>query len=209
MSGCVIHTHWAGPMGNMQYVIQSGTEALVVDPAWDIPELQAIVTQQGLTVVGILLTHEHYDHVSGVPECLALNKVPVYISEYAHYDPPVPMVLNRLAVGATIPFAGHSIAVLHTPGHSPGGVCYRLGKQLITGDTVFVDGCGRADLPHSDVAQLYTALFETLWPLPDDTVIYPGHDYGPTPTDTWGNQKQTNRFLQSETRDIFLRKRKG
>jgi hydroxyacylglutathione hydrolase len=114
-----------------------------------------------------------------------------------------------LAVGATIPFSGHSIAVLHTPGHSPGGVCYRLGKQLITGDTVFVDGCGRADLPHSDVEQLYMSLFETLWPLPDDTVIYPGHDYGPTPTDTWGNQKKTNRFLQSETREVFLRKRKG
>ena len=196
-------------MGNMQYVIQSGSEALIVDPAWAISELQAIVTQHGLTVVGILLTHEHYDHVSGVPECLELNNVPVYISDQAEYDPPVPMTLSRLPVGATVPFAGHTIQVLHTPGHSPGGVCYRLDKHLITGDTVFVDGCCRADLPHSDVAQLYTALFETLWPLPDDTVIYPGHDYGPTSTDTWGNQKKTNRFLRSETREAFLRKRKS
>ena len=99
--------------------------------------------------------------------------------------------------------------VFHTPGHSPGGVCFKYGDDMIVGDTLFVDGCGRCDLPQSDVNAMYDSIHGVLMKLPDSTVIYPGHNYGPTPTDTIGNQKKTNRFMLAATREAFIKERMG
>jgi glyoxylase-like metal-dependent hydrolase (beta-lactamase superfamily II) len=99
--------------------------------------------------------------------------------------------------------------VLHTPGHSPGGQCFLCENHLIAGDTLFIDGCGRCDLTGSDVEAMYHSIHGKLMALPDDTIIYPGHNYGPTPTDTLGNQKRTNRFLRATGKDDFIRERMG
>ncbi len=107
-----------------------------------------------------------------------------------------------------ITLGNETIKILHTPGHSPGGQCFYNAPHLITGDTLFVNGCGRCDLPGSDPEAMFNSLHEIIGKLPDDTIIYSGHNYGDPPTDTLGNQKKTNPYLKLE-KEKFLRLRAG
>ena len=97
------------------------------------------------------------------------------------------------------------ITLLHTPGHTPGGQCFLVGDRLVAGDTLFVDACGRIDLPGADPAAMWDSLHNKLAKLPDEVVLYPGHDYGPTPTATMGEQKHSNPYLQVPTLQHWLR----
>jgi glyoxylase-like metal-dependent hydrolase (beta-lactamase superfamily II) len=99
--------------------------------------------------------------------------------------------------------------ILYTPGHTPGCQCFLAQGHLITGDTLFINGCGRCDLPGSDPKVMYNSLYNVLMKLPDETVVYSGHNYGPTPTDTMGHQKQTNPYLQCNSLKEFLVERMG
>ena len=192
----MIYSHKAGPLDNIAYILANKNQAFIIDPAWEVPVLRRLLRQHQLILTGILLTHEHFDHVIGVPELLSDHPdIPVYISAAAVYTPPMPMKLTPITSASDLRLGDMPLQIIETPGHSPGGVCYKIGDQLITGDTVFINGCGRTDLPGSDPEALYHALFSVLWHLPDDTRLYPGHDYGPVQTDTWGNQKKTNPFL--------------
>ncbi len=93
-----------------------------------------------------------------------------------------------------------SLNFLLTPGHTPGSICIIVNKEaLITGDTLFINDCGRTDLPGGDLHQMYDTLKNIIYPLPDNLIVYPGHDYGPTPSDTLGNQKRTNKTLTVPT----------
>ena len=102
-----------------------------------------------------------------------------------------------------------SFDILHTPGHTPGCQCFLAQGQLISGDTLFIDGVGRCDLPGGDPKVMYASLSNILMKLPDETIVYPGHNYGPTPTDTIGRQKQTNPYLQCSNLNEFLVERMG
>ena len=97
-----------------------------------------------------------------------------------------------------------SFDILHTPGHTPGCLCFLAQGQLISGDTLFIDGCGSCDLPGGDAKTMYNSLYNILMKLPDETIVYPGHNYGPLPTDTIGGQKQTNPYLQCNNLKEFL-----
>jgi glyoxylase-like metal-dependent hydrolase (beta-lactamase superfamily II) len=97
------------------------------------------------------------------------------------------------------------VETIHTPGHTPGSQCFLLGNRLVAGDTLFVRGCGRVDLPGGDPEQMYFSLTQRLARLPDDTVLYPGHDYGPAPTSTLGEEREANLYLRVPSLRDWLR----
>jgi hydroxyacylglutathione hydrolase len=211
----------AGQMANFMYLLgdQSTREAFVVDPAWDVDSLLAVATADGYTVRGALVTHYHPDHVGGdlfghsvegLARLLEIAAVPVYVNKHeadglkkmtglAESD------LRRVDDSDHARVGEIDIQFLHTPGHTPGSQCFLLGNRLVAGDTLFVQGCGRVDLPGGDSEAMYHTLTGKLATLPADTVLYPGHNYGPTPTSTLGDERQHNLYLRIRSLDDWRR----
>ncbi|MGE4169717.1 MAG: MBL fold metallo-hydrolase [Candidatus Margulisiibacteriota bacterium] len=197
-----------GPMENNIYVVWDSItkEAVVIDPAWDVPAILQFIQDEALILSKVLLTHGHYDHVNGLPGLLKEIPVPVYLSEHEIevYRPNCPLI--DLKDGDTIPLGESAFKVIHTPGHTPGCVCFWIENNLISGDTLFIGAAGRCDLQGGDEATLFES-FNKLLRLPDDLVVYPGHKYNVKKTDTLGNQKRTNPFFRgAKPSDILRRK---
>ncbi|MDE2222594.1 MAG: MBL fold metallo-hydrolase [Candidatus Omnitrophica bacterium] len=212
MSRLLIQQYEIGPLNNFLYLLgdTQTKEMAVVDPAWDAPFLCEEAKRLGYKITKVFLTHAHPDHVNGLNELLGIHQVPVYISEF-EYPPLRPKVPGLIDVTSEdkLSVGGIAFDILHTPGHTPGCQCFLAQGQLISGDTIFIDGCGRCDLPGSAPKEMYHSLYDVLMKLPDETVIYPGHNYGATPTDTLGRQKQTNPYLQCRSLKEFLVERMG
>lgn len=195
-----------GPMANYVYLIgdPSTKKAMVVDPAWNVQAILDQVTKDGYELEGMLITHGHPDHINGVEELLQKN-----IKVYMHKDE-VPWIKGwkETAIptshGDKIKVGNIEIECLHTPGHTMGSQCFRCQSQMLTGDTLFIDGCGRTDLPGGNTEMLYDTFTNVIKKLPNETVIYPGHNYSPGKSDTLEHQKETNPYLQA-TREDFLR----
>ncbi len=209
-SSAHIHQYELGPMNNFAYILEdpSTKKAAVIDPAWDIPFLLNELKKNQLELEMILLTHGHYDHTSGLFEVLNYKKIPVYLSETeaSSLTPQVP-TLQKTRNHDRIPLGTLSIECRHTPGHSPGGQCFHVDTLLLTGDTLFIDRCGRCDLAYGDAAALYHSFQKEILPLPDATRLYPGHNYGHIPSDLLGNQRKTNPYLRCKTEAEFIRLR--
>lgn len=208
--GLKIHQLPLGSFDNLICILADEVtqNAVIIDPAWDVPALLKIIDDNGYNLTGVWLTHAHGDHVQGVPAVLeAYPDLEVWASPNTldSFQPSYP----TSDIGDTLQLGELTFDVFHTPGHSPGGVCFKYGDDMIVGDTLFVDGCGRCDLPQSDVNAMYDSIHGVLMNLPDSTRIYPGHNYGPTPTDTIGNQKKTNRFMLAASREAFIKERMG
>ncbi len=202
----------AGQMANFMYLVgdPSRREALVVDPAWDVHGLLDVAEQDGYRVVGALVTHYHPDHVGGdlfgleIEGLAALQErvdVPIYVNEHeadgvAKVTGVAPADLRKMSGGDTFQLGDVEIRFLHTPGHTPGSQCFLIGDRLVAGDTLFVQGCGRVDLPGGDPDAMYASLTQKLAKLPPGTVLYPGHHYGPAETSTIGEQLETNSYLR-------------
>ena len=206
----------AGQMRNFMYLIGDPTtrEAVAVDPAWDVGGLVSIAEQDGYRITGALVTHYHQDHVGGTIfgiqiEGLAklLEKdggVPVYVNKHeADGLKKVTGVsdsdLRKVDDGDTTKLGGREIRFMHTPGHTPGSQCFLVEGALVSGDTLFVNGCGRVDLPGSDVDAMYDSLTNKLAKLPPETVLFPGHHYGPTQTSTIEHELRHNFYLRMPT----------
>ena len=211
-SGLLLQQLEVGPADNFLYWLgDSATkEMVIIDPAWDVPFILQEAERLGYTITAIWLTHGHGDHINGVAELVEARAVPVYQSRnaVAWLRPDVPGIID-VDDGETLAVGSLGFNVLHTPGHSPDGQCFLHGNQLIAGDSIFVDGCGRCDLKGSDVEMMYESLHNKLMLLPDDTVIYPGHNYGPKPFDTMANQKKSNRFMLAKSKEDFIKERMG
>ncbi|MBV7339108.1 MBL fold metallo-hydrolase [Chloroflexi bacterium TSY] len=211
-SGLVVHQVEVGPAENFIYWLgdKNSKEMVVIDPAWDVPFIRSEAERLGYTIVAVWLTHDHGDHINGVAELLTSHPVPVYQSRHATggLRPAVDGIIDT-DDGDTLSIGSVTFSLFHTPGHSPDGQCFLHGNQLIAGDTIFIDGCGRCDLPGSDVEAMYNSIHNKVMALPDDTVIYPGHNYGPKPSDTLANQKKTNRFMLAKTKEAFIKERMG
>ena len=195
---CTIHALELGRMANFIYVIHdhASNRAAVVDPAWNVPAIWAVAAQRGLRITDILLTHSHFDHINGVEALLNHSDAQLHLlrAEAAFWDryldlPTLHDGGDRIQLGDT------EIEILHTPGHTPGSACYRVGRQVLTGDTLFVFGCGRCDLRGGDPEQMYHSLRRLGEYLPADTLIRPGHNYGITPVSTLAEQRAGNPFL--------------
>ena len=205
----LLHQLALGAMDNFVYVIEDDVSksCAIVDPAWDVTAIIECIQSRELELVYILLTHGHFDHTDGLADCLAYKEVPVYMSKQ-ELPKLIPNQQNLIFTNDNdvIPFGSNRIKIMHTPGHSPGGQCFYIDDHLITGDTLFINGCGRCDLGGSSIDGMYESL-ERIKSLPDDTLIYPGHHYDDKPIDTLINQKKTNRFLLCQNKDEFIRKR--
>jgi len=212
MSRLLIQQYEIGPLNNFLYLLgdPQTKEMAIVDPAWDVDFLCKEAKRLGYKITKVFLTHAHPDHVNGLAELLSVHKVPVYINKF-EYPPLRPRVQGLVDVTEedTLSVGRIAFDILHTPGHTPGCQCFLSQGQLISGDTLFIDGCGRVDLPGGDAKVMYDSLYNIIMKLPDETIVYPGHNYGNTPTDTIGNQKLTNPYLQCNNLKEFLVERMG
>ncbi len=209
-----------GPMQNYVYLVGDPVtrEAAVIDAAWDIDAILAVAAKDGMTITKALVTHFHPDHlggrfagmsITGATELVARVPVKVYINKHeAEYVGRVSDLsqsdLVAVDAGDTTTVGDVPLTFVHTPGHTPGSQCFLAAGNLISGDTLFIGSCGRTDLPGSDPAALYRSLNDTLRNLPDDTVVYPGHNYADRPSSTIGNEKRRNMCMRFESLDDFL-----
>ncbi len=196
-----------GPMDNLVYLIsdQKSQRAAVVDPAWDVGEILTLARQRQVNITDILLTHSHHDHINGVAELLDSVDAQVHLLKpeakfWGHYLD-IPTLHHG---GDAIQLGETSIEILHTPGHTPGSACYKIDTDLITGDTLFVFGCGRCDLTGGNPEQMYQTLKDMATNLPQDTVIRPGHRYADALTSNMGEQIAGNPFLHFNKMDKFV-----
>ena len=194
---------------NFIYLISSGGQALVVDPQSDLVPWQNRIKELGLKLTGVVLTHTHWDHVAGVPAIVdqyEAEKLPIYVHELdaRRMSQSAAAVRERFTFikdGDKISVGQTSLEVLHTPGHSAGECSYLLATnppQLFTGDTVFVGDVGRTDLETGSTEEMFTTI-QRLKRLAPDTVIYPGHDYGATPTSTIARECEKSASFRCRT----------
>lgn len=195
-----------GPMENFIYVItdHASGRAAVVDPAWEVPEILALAEQRGIKISDILLTHSHHDHINGVEQVLQQFDSQLHLlkpeAEFWGKHLELPTLHHG---GDRIELGDTEIQVLHTPGHTPGSACYHIQDHLITGDTMFVWGCGRCDLSGGDPEQMYDTL-RKLASLPGNTMTLPGHNYADQTTATMEEQVQGNPFMHFHDKHKFI-----
>jgi glyoxylase-like metal-dependent hydrolase (beta-lactamase superfamily II) len=186
---------------NMSYIVAEGPggPAAVIDPTGELSRITGVIEAEGLRVLYILTTHSHPDHTSGNGKLAAETGAKIAAHRLASMKKDI-----TLEDGAVLRVGALEVRALHTPGHSRDGMCYLVGDKLFTGDTLFVGECGRTDMPGGDAGALYDSLFNRLLKLPDQTEVFPGHDYGPRPTSTIGRERKTNYVLEPRTREEFI-----
>ena len=207
----IIEQIQVGPMENFTYVVgsRSTREVVIVDPAWHIDSLLDHILGQGYKLVGALVTHYHPDHcggafghneVEGIVELIGKCPVPVYANKL-EADGVIKVTgvsesdIKRVDSGDKLEVGEVEIEFLHTPGHTPGSQCFRIKHTLVSGDTLFIQGCGRVDLPGSNPEDMYHSL-QKLAGLPDDTLLLPGHNYGEAPNARMKDIKQSNFYMR-------------
>lgn len=201
-----------GPLGVLTYLVAcpETNEALLIDPGGPAPALAARLQENGWRLKWIVNTHGHADHIAGNDLWAAQTGAQIvmhrldweFFSRPEMQDaalsegfPPLTRVDLQVEDGMRLPLGRVEAFVLHTPGHTPGAICLYFPGHLFTGDTLFVDAAGRTDLPGGSLEELIQSLQEKIMPLPDETRIWPGHDYGETPTSTLGREKTINHYL--------------
>jgi hydroxyacylglutathione hydrolase len=197
-----------GPMQNYTYLIgdPETRRAAIVDPGWEPDKILAVLRRDGYEPAAVFLTHQHFDHVQAVPQLLNAVDMPVYIHEgdkpFVTLDP---TSLKAVQGGDVLDVGAKKIQIIHTPGHTPGSMCLLMDGCVFTGDTLFINACGRTDLPGGNAKQLWHSLTKILGGLPDDTIVLTGHNYAPEPTSTIAKEKQNNPFMKMPDVNAFLR----
>jgi glyoxylase-like metal-dependent hydrolase (beta-lactamase superfamily II) len=206
-----------GPMQNYVYLIGSleTRKVAVVDAAWDIDTILKIAAQDDMEITHAFVTHTHPDHVGGGFAGMAIDgvtellekrkaKVVVHKAEAEFLKGLSPSDLIKTDHGDKIDVGGIEIDLMHTPGHTPGSQCFLVDGRVVSGDTMFIDACGRVDFPGGNAEQMYYSLTQKLMALPDDTILFPGHNYAAKPHATIGEQKKTNPYLRFSSLKQFL-----
>ncbi len=186
---------------NFSYIIadENSKEAAIVDPSFNGETLTKLVKDQNFTVKYVIDTHEHGDHTAG-NQAVKSNlgaKIVAHSSSRISKD-------ISVVDGDTLTVGKVAIRIIHTPGHTPDGICLLVDDKILTGDTLFVGECGRIDLPGGSAKDLYNSLFQKLMKLDDHIEVYPGHDYGSAPHSTIGIERKTNYILQPRNIEEFL-----
>ncbi|HLN17748.1 MAG TPA: MBL fold metallo-hydrolase [Acidimicrobiales bacterium] len=210
----------ARQMVNFVYALgdRASGEAVLVDPAYAVGDLLDLLAADDMRCVGVLATHYHPDHVGGsmggwsvegVTELLERVDVPVHVQRAE-----VPWVARVTGLGHDqlvahesgdlVTVGGIEVELVHTPGHTPGSQCFLVDGRLVSGDTLFLEGCGRTDLPGADPVAMYESLTTRLARVPDDTVVYPGHLYSIEPSATMGETRRTNYVFRPHSVEQWL-----
>lgn len=213
---------FANQMRNFVYLIgdRETGEALVVDPAWGVRDIVDTAAADDMRIVGALVTHHHPDHVGGsfsghgiqgVRELLELvpeAQIHVNRDEAEFVRKQTDIGAGDLVAhdsGDTVTVGEVPIELVHTPGHTPGSQCFLVDRRaLVSGDTLFLDGCGRTDLPGGDPAEMYRSLTQRLAKIPDDVVVFPGHLYSPEGSLTLGDTRARNMVFKPKTEEQWL-----
>ncbi len=201
----------ASQMVNFVYAVgdRRTGECVLVDPAYAVRELVDLVGVDAMTVTGVLATHYHPDHVGGsmmghsiegIAELLEHVDCPIHVQhdEVEWVTKSTKVSVDHLVghdSGDVLTVGGIDISLVHTPGHTPGSQCFFVDDRLIAGDTLFLEGCGRTDLPGSDPVKMFESL-RRLAEVPDDTILFPGHRYSIASSATMDVVKQTNFVFQ-------------
>ena len=209
----------AAQMVNFAYVIgdREAGQAVIVDPAYAVGELLELVEHDGLQVVGALATHHHPDHVGGsmmgwsiegVGELVGRGLGPVHVhrQEASYVQQVTGVSASDLVLhdsGDVVEVGAVEIALLHTPGHTPGSQCFLVDGKLVSGDTLFLEGCGRTDFPGSDPAAMYDSLTR-LASLPPETIVYPGHRYSIPSSGTLAAVTESNYVYRPRSKEQWL-----
>ncbi|AKU92062.1 MBL fold metallo-hydrolase [Vulgatibacter incomptus] len=191
-----------GPMQNFVYLIgpADGREVAVVDPAWDLDAILGAVRAEGKELVAALVTHHHQDHINALAPLLsALPTVRAYAQrKEVEFSAELQALGERLTAvdpGESVAVGELGVKCMHTPGHTPGSQCFHAESAVFTGDTLFICGCGRCDFPGGDPEAMFDSLHRVLGGLPDETIVYPGHDYADRPTSTIAAEKGFNPYF--------------
>lgn len=197
-----IHRIPVGSMKNFCYVVsdEETSECIIIDPSWDLDDVMDVIKKNSMNVAHIVNTHHHFDHTIGNDAMVGLTGADVIQHESSHLRHDV-----SVKDGQSIHFGNSELHVLHTPGHSKDSICLAGYGSIFTGDTLFVGSCGRVDLPGGSARDLYHSIFDILYKMDDDTIIYPGHDYGRSPVSTMEIEKTMNPVMQQRSEDEFAR----
>ncbi len=199
-----VHSLLLGEMGNFIYLLEDPTSrrTAVIDPGWDVEAI--LQAAENLFITDILITHWHDDHIKGIAELVAATGAHVHMLEMeARYND---LNSNGLILHADcdmISIGKLAVRILHTPGHSPGSACYFADNALFTGDTLFIYGCGRCDLPGGNPISLFYSLRRLQLLFTPETLIYPGHHYAEPVVSTLGEQMLMNPFLHQTSSKEF------
>lgn len=189
-----------GPMANCTYLISEQTDALLIDPAWDMNFIEHTLAQKNLTLRGVLFTHGHFDHVKFAQALLEKTGLKGYLEEKdVALSGIEPQFLHTYSGAQQFQIGPFAVKIIPTPGHTAGSVCIQIGNALFTGDTLFPGACGRVDLPTSNPRDMRESLVK-LSRYPDDTQIFAGHSYGGKCSSTIGYEKTTNPFMRNALR---------
>jgi glyoxylase-like metal-dependent hydrolase (beta-lactamase superfamily II) len=210
----------ARQMVNFVYLIGDRItgEALVVDPAYAVQDILDVLDADGMTLTGVLGTHYHPDHVGGqmagwslegISTLLEQRQVPIHLQKEE-----LPWVERTTGVGAadlvghdsgdTVTVGSIAVELIHTPGHTPGSQCFLVDGRLVAGDTLFLDGCGRTDLPGADPIAMYESLHNRLARVPDEAVLFPGHLYSADPSQSMGDTRRWNYVFRPRSVEEWL-----
>lgn len=214
-----VSDHLANQMVNFVYLVgdKQTRECVIVDPAYAVNDLLQIVADDDMKLTGVLATHYHPDHVGGsmmgmniegVAALLELQPVPIHVNvnEASWVTRTTGISDNDLVKhsgGDKLCVGDIEITFVHTPGHTPGSQCFLVEQRLVAGDTLFLEGCGRTDLPGSDPGEMYFSL-QTLAKMPTDTLVCPGHQYSAMPSSYLGEVVATNHVFKPQTQQQWL-----
>ncbi len=193
-----------GPMQNLAYLVgdDDAKTCAVIDPGWNAKLILKSAKDAGWRIEKILLTHGHFDHTGALKDIIKETKASVHVHKEDAGDIDEGLAFNATEDGDVIKLGNMEIKCIHTPGHTPGSQCFLVEGSLFTGDTLFVDGCGRVDLPGSDPKKMMASL-KMLASLDPKTKVWPGHDYGGTEA-AMGTLLETNPALLATSEDMLL-----
>ncbi len=196
-----VHQIQVGNMQNFTYIVEDEdtSEAILIDPSWDLIKLEMIIKRNNLKIKYIVNTHHHFDHTQGNEAMVESTKAPIIQHESSELKHDI-----TVKDGDYIEFGNSKLKVIHTPGHSKDSICLIGDNKIFSGDTLFVGNCGRIDLPGGSAKELYHSLFDVLHSLDDDLVLYSGHNYGISEISTIGEEKTTNPVMQKRTEQQFV-----
>ncbi len=191
---------------NYSYILlnHSDKTTAIIDPAWNLSKIDSALKDSSGGLDFILLTHAHYDHVNLVEALVKKYQSKVYISEkeadFYNYLCPNLVTFRHNEV---IPLGSSPIKALVTPGHTAGGSCFLVEKNLFTGDTLFIEGCGMCNCPGGSAEAMYQSLQMLQKQIPVTTLVYPGHSYGKSPGNSFQNVLNNNIYFQFDNQADF------